>query len=145
MAGFIVFNDGRAWAAANWAYDAAIRYIAQALPTTSNGQELANWLIQQTTQVQGQGLGAIDLRELTQNNQLLLLEAIRKAAKNLKTHDGKEWSDPSAFTSWKMYFEILSKLMDSIERGESPFAYNPHMNDIIPPTGNKSGPGWEKA
>lgn len=145
MAGFIVFNDGRAWASANWAYDAAIRTIAQALPNTRDGNELAEWLLQQTSEIQGMGLGSVDLRELTVQNQTLFIQAIRQAVINLKTETGNEWHDPTAFQCWREYFGVLLQLIESIERGEPALRFNPHMNDVIPPTGNKSGPGWGKS
>ncbi|MCI0661810.1 MAG: hypothetical protein L0220_12115 [Acidobacteria bacterium] len=144
MAGFIVLNDGRAWAGANWAYDSAIRTISQALPTTQEGQDLADWLLQQTCEVKGMGLGSVDLRELTTQNQTLFIQAVRQAVINLKTQDGNDWYDPTAFQSWREYFEVLPLLIESIERGEPPSMFNPHMNDLIPPTGNKSGPGWDQ-
>lgn len=143
MAGFIVLNDGRAWASANWAYDAAIRTIARALPNTQDGQTLAAWLLEQTSEVQGMGLGAVDLRELTPQNQTLFIQAVRQAVMALQTQDGNDWHDPTAFVSWREYFEILPQLIESIERGEPASMFNPHMKEIIPPTGDKCGPGWD--
>src|SRR5262245_41982806 len=131
MAGFIVLNDGRAWAAANWAYDMAVRYIAQALPKTQEGAELSSWLLQQTAEEKGMGLGSVDVRELTAENQILFIKAVRQAVTNLKTHDAKDWDDPADFLSWRAYFEILLELIESIERGEPASSFNPHMNDII--------------
>jgi hypothetical protein len=142
MAGFIILNDGRAWASANWAYDVAIRTIAQALPNTQEGLELADWLLQQTSEVKGMGLGSVDLRELTTENQTLFIRAVRQAVINLRTQDGNDWHDPMAFQSWREYFEVLPQLIESIERGEPAFMFNPHMKEVIPPTGDKSGPGW---
>jgi hypothetical protein len=38
MAGFITLEDGRAYAASNWAYAALVERIADALPETDDGQ-----------------------------------------------------------------------------------------------------------
>ena len=142
MAGFIVLSDGRAWAGANWAYDAAIRAIAEALPSTQESNDLADWLLQQTSKVKGLGMGAVDLRELTTQNQTLFIQAIYQAVINLKIQDGSDWYDPTAFPAWQEFFGVLPKLIESIERGEPATMFNPHMREVIPPTGDKSGPGW---
>ena len=61
MAGFIVLEDGRAYAANNWSYDAVIERIARALPETSAGRALSDWLMAQRCIVRGAGLGSVDL------------------------------------------------------------------------------------
>jgi hypothetical protein len=142
MGGFIILNDGGAWTAANWAYDVAIRYIAEALPSTQEAIALSKWLLQQTSEIQGMGLEYVDLRELTAENQALFIQAVRKAIMNIKDRGAEGWSDASVFSAWKEYFEVLLKLIESIERGEPSSMFNPHMEEIIPPTGKRSGPGW---
>jgi len=79
MAGFIVFQDGRAYAAANWAYDVTVERIAVALPDTDAGRSLASWLRQQRSYIKGTGLGSVDLRESASENQRLLERAARRA------------------------------------------------------------------
>ena len=143
MSGFIVLMDGRAWAGANWAYDAAIRVIAHALSDSKDGAILAAWLLEQTSEAQGPGLGGVDLRELTVSNQALFIHAARQAFIDLQSQDGRNWHDPAAFSSWRERFAILPRLIESIERGEPASTFNPHMSDVIRPTGNKSGPGWD--
>jgi hypothetical protein len=39
-------------------------------------------------------------------------------------------------------FIVLADMVASVERGQPPEALNPHMRDVIPPTGERSGPGW---
>jgi hypothetical protein len=142
MAGFIILNDGRAWAGANWAYDTALHTIIAALPSTQEGRDLSGWLLQLTSEVKGAGLGSVDLRELTTQNQALFIQAVRQAAINLRTQNSNDRLAPVAFRSWREYFEVLPQLIESIERGEPASKFNPHMNDVIPPTDDKSGPGW---
>jgi hypothetical protein len=141
MGGFIILNDGRAWAAANWAYDEAIRSIVEALPPTDDALALSGWLLGQTCEVRGSGLGSVDLRELTAENQALFSEAVRKATARIKPHGGWGWSDPSLFLAWKDRFDVLLKLIESIEKGEPASTLNPHMTAVIPPTGERAGPG----
>lgn len=143
MGGFIILDDGRAWAATNWAYDAAIRYIAEALPDSERARELSEWLLQQTSEVQGMGLGSIDIRELTAENRTLFVEAIRRATRRIEERGAEGWNDPSYFPVWKERFEVLLKLIESVEKGEPATIYNPHMRDIIPATGKQAGPGWD--
>jgi len=37
----------------------------------------------------------------------------------------------------------MVKMIESIENGEPPEAFNPNMNGPLPPRGEKKGPGWE--
>lgn len=59
MAGFITLKDGRAYAASNWAYDADVERIADALPENDDGHALSDWLKKQRVAVKG--LGSVDL------------------------------------------------------------------------------------
>src|ERR1022692_1100776 len=98
MAGFIILEDGRAYAAANWAYDAVVERIADALPETDDGHALKDWLKEQRVAVKG--LGSVDLRELTAVNRQLFQAAARKAF-SLSEHQGPEgWHDLHADTGW---------------------------------------------
>ena len=143
MAGFIVLNDGRAWAAANWAYDAAVRSIARALRSGSEANALGAWLLDQTCETQGAGLGHIDIRELTPKNQSMLVAAIRRAVADHSEPAKTDFADADIYPAWLDRFAVLVPMIESLERGEPPMALNPHMDDVIPATGRRSGPGWE--
>jgi hypothetical protein len=60
MAGFIVMEDGRAYAASNRATDAVIRAIAVEV----EDREFRAWLLQQQSQFVGMGMTSVDLREV---------------------------------------------------------------------------------
>lgn len=135
MSGFIILNDGRAWTASNGAFDAVIEALAEELQRYNSGNDLAIWLLEQRSGVKGPGLGSIDIRELTQPNQQLLLNAIEQIA------DAAEL--PKPLDSWSAKVRLLARMVASYRRGEPPMALNPDMKDIVPSTGKHSGPGWE--
>lgn len=143
MSGFLVLADGRAWSLANWAFDAALQEIADALPDDPCAAPLATWLRDQRSDVVGRGMSYIDLRELTDNNRRRIIDAIPRAVDQARTRGGAHWHDPSFFPAWLSQLEVLVRLVQSVERGEPPEAFNPHMRELIPPNGNRSGPGWE--
>jgi hypothetical protein len=145
LGGFIVLEDGRAWAAASWAYDAAVRYLARSLDRIDTGeaQALSVWLLTQTNERLGAGMGRIDFRELTPENRALLRRAARHVFADLEQHPPADWGDPAFFGPWLERFHDLLLLMKSVDRRESPETFNPHMRGLIEPTGRKTGPGWE--
>jgi hypothetical protein len=142
MAGFITLSDGRAYAAANWAYDQTIEAIADVLAENDDSRPLADWLLDQRCAVKGSGLGSVDVRELAPRFQEIFLGAIPKAYEHAKNRGPSGWHDPEAWPSWMNRFQDLVKMLDSISRGEPPSQFNPHMKDVIPPSGLKKGPGW---
>jgi len=141
MAGFIILEDGRAYAAANWAYDSVVERIADALPEADEGRALSDWLKEQ--QVAVKGLGCVDLRELTPENRLLFLVPARKAFSLSEQQGAEGFYAPDAYPGWIDRFHDLIRMMDSSRRGDPPSAFNPHMIDVIPPTGEEAGPGWD--
>jgi hypothetical protein len=143
MAGFIVLQDGRAYAASNWAYDTTIEAIAESLPQTRQAQALHDWLLDQRCCVRGMGLGRVDLRELTSSNQQLF-EIGAMAALDVANRRGPTgWAFPEHFAGWQRYFQDLVKMIELVHKGEPPMSFNPHMTDLIEPTGRHSGPGWD--
>ncbi len=140
MAGFIILEDGRAYAAANWAYDAVVERIGDTLPDTDDGRALSDWLKEQRVAVKG--LGSVDLREFTPENRQLFEEAARRAFSLAEQQGPEGWQDIEAYTGWIERFHDLIIMMDSIRAGVPPSAFNPHMVDVIPPTGARAGPGW---
>jgi hypothetical protein len=132
VAGFIVLSDGRAFALRNWAVDVVLRTIAAALP----GGELAEWVLAQQSTVVGAAMTNVDVRELTPANAQALIAAIRRVAGDVSSYD------LPADVDWAAYFRLLADMADAAERGEPPEELNPHMRDVLPPTGERSGPGW---
>jgi len=143
VGGFIVFTDGRAYSATNWAYDAVIEAIVQVLPDTDEAKALADWLLNQRSCVLGPGMGRVDLLELTPMNQSLLLQAIQFAYCNEKERGPEGWTNPESWPPWIQRFSDLVKMIESMQRGESPDQFNPHMRGVSRATGRRSGPGWD--
>jgi len=138
MGGFLILDDGRAWAPASWAFDAGLEQIAEVL----TDEVLRAWLLEQRCSEQGPGMGRIDVRELTPHNRELLLAAIPVAIERARAKDGSDWNDPSWYPQWLDRFELLGRMVESVARGEPPETLNPQMRSVIPPTGERSGPGW---
>src|SRR5437660_3479055 len=141
--GFIVLQDGRAYAGSSWGYDTTIKAIASVLFERKQSQALAEWLIKQRSVIVGMGMGNVDVRELTPRNRELFLDAAREAFKRAEAQGSAGWYDPRAFPGWLDRFRDLITMLDSIERGEPPSAFNPHMRAACEPTGEHSGPGWD--
>lgn len=137
MSGFITLNDGRTWTASNSAFDAVISMIAASIRKRERGKELADWLLTQRSEILGPGMGSLDLRELTTLNQEYVLQAIEEVC----------GSNPLAdeLTHWPNWMLLLGAMVRSYRAGEPPEALNPQMRGILPPTGLRSGPGWENA
>ena len=104
MGGFIVLQDGRAYTAASWAYDAVISYTADALPRTAAGQALAAWLREQTCLVRGPGLGRVDLRELTVENQRAFARVAQRAFTRAILEGPVDWAQPGFYPGWMKRF-----------------------------------------
>lgn len=140
MSGFIVLTDGRMYRGANWAYDATIRAISAALPI-SHGQ-LSRWLVTRTSEVKGPGMGSLDLRELTPENQDAIMHAIRVASESQPSTKPASWTDNDSYQIWKHKLSLLCQLVGSIVRKENPAMFDPFECGIDPPTSSISGPGW---
>ena len=137
MAGFIVLEDGRAYAASNWATDATLRAIAAAVPDPP----LQAWLL---SQQRGGGLTNVDLRELAPHCRPLVRTAIREAYRRIEEGGGVEdFAETEFADGWRQRFGELVEMVERFESGEPPEAFNPHMNELIPPSGARSGPGWD--
>ena len=139
MGGFIVLEDGRAYAAANWAFRATVEAIADALPQSTEGMSLAEWLRHDPVV---QIYHNIDVRELTPANQEMLLTAIENGLKAEAARGPSDWANPEFWDGWIHRFTDLVKMIESVRRGEQPHEFNPHMTEAIPPTGERNGPGW---
>lgn len=142
MAGFIIINDGRAVAPSNWGFDRMMEEIVKSLPNNENSADFKDWLLNQRNCICGPGLGSVDVRELTPENQELFWDAVIDAIHRCKAEGGEGWHDPNFYSSWMEMFSNLLAFRESYLDGEDPDAFNPYLKSVIPPTNNKSGPGW---
>jgi hypothetical protein len=142
MTTFFTLNDGRSWLHQNWAYDAVLESIADVLDEDAGGRELAAWLRDQRCLVQGPGVGSVDLRELTVENQRRIVGAVPRALEMARAKGPKGWHDPSYFPAWLSSFELLARMVEAVERGEPPGEPMHGVRGLLPPTGLRSGPGW---
>jgi hypothetical protein len=60
VGGFIVLEDGRAYASSNWATDATLRAVSREV----SDQALRDWLLAQQSERVGMGMTSVDLREV---------------------------------------------------------------------------------
>jgi hypothetical protein len=125
MSTFFILEDGRAWLSSNMIYDGILEAVADVL-LAAEDRELANWLLDQRCEVQGPGVGTIDLRDLTAENRRQILDALPKALAL-----SKELS-PSLL--WE--FERLLDMM------KDPTLIDKSVRGLIPWDGKKKGPGW---
>lgn len=139
MAGFIILNDGRAYAAANWAFRATVEAIAEALPVTEEGTRLAEWLRNDPAV---QVYHSVDVRELSPTCREMFLSAAESAHQLQMARGPINWSSAEFWDGWIGRFGDLVKMIECVKRGEAAGEFNPHMTDIIPATGDRQGPGW---
>lgn len=140
MAGFIVLDDGRAYAAAGWATDAVIRAVSGEL---CDG-EFKEWLLQQQRDRVGLGMTNVDMGTIAPHHRRELKQAIRAARARMGPEPPASWGDAKLWPGWLVRFDELVQMLDSIDRGEPPEAYNPHMRATIPQPNERQGPGWEE-
>src|SRR5215813_10023843 len=79
VGGFIVLEDGRAYAAANWATDATLRAISREVSEPA----LRAWLLAQQSEHVGMGMTSVDLREIAPHYRPVLRAAIGRAYEHL--------------------------------------------------------------
>lgn len=147
MGSFIVLQDGRAWGAASWAYDAVIRSIADALPETAPGQALAALLRQRTCYGFARGAGdgySLDVRALTTQNQRLFTRAAQRAFTTVLLEGPVGWGDPSFYPAWLDWFRLLMRMMRCVRRREPPEWFRPRMGFDPDPPRERAGPGWDE-
>jgi len=90
VGGFIVFDDGRAYAPNNRFFDVSVEAINDNLLNTKEGKLFSEWIMNQRHSIVGLGMGHIDIRELSPSYQTLLKITIRKAYQDiLKRNDWK--------------------------------------------------------
>jgi hypothetical protein len=142
MAGFIVLEDGRAYAAANWATDATLRAIAAEVADP----ELRAWLLDQQSSVVGMGMTSVDLRQIAPQFRAVLREAIRSAYHRVSENGFESLIARDANTEgWLGRFNDLVTMLDKCDAGDPAEDFNPHMRALIPDRGGRVGSGWPDA
>jgi hypothetical protein len=140
VAGFIVLEDGRAYAASGWATDATLRVVARSV----EDEPLRTWLLAQQRAF-GSGITNVDLRELAPQHRPVMRSAIRDAYRQVGIDGGFEdlvqEQDPGP--GWIRRLGELVEMLDRAEAGEAPEVFNPHMRELLPASGRRAGPGWD--
>ena len=140
MAGFIVLEDGRAYAANNFGFRATVAAIAGALPHSAEGMALSQWLLDESGVVQT--YLNVDVRELASATKETFLTATVNAYAIQKELGSNGWESSEFWQSWINRFADLVRMIECVKRSESPNEFNPHMDGLIPPTSERVGPGW---
>ena len=84
VGGFIVLEDGRAYAASNWATDAMLRAISREI----SDHALRQWLLAQQSERVGMGMTSVDLREIAPHYRTVVHVAIRRAHERVMKEAG---------------------------------------------------------
>ena len=115
MTASITIEDGQDWWAANWAYDAVVEQIAKQLFADPSQREFAAWLRERTCEINGPGVGYVDVRELAPADRLAFREAAKRAYKEALNTGPAGWFDPLAFPGWLASFERLLQMWEAID------------------------------
>jgi hypothetical protein len=139
VAGFIVFQDGRAFAIRNAGTDAVIRAIAAEIPDS----EFRDWVLAQQSSLLGLGMTSIDIRELSPRCSDEWRSALRRASASVLQADPEDLPYDLRGPHWPDYFRLLAAMLDASEAGEPVAKLNPHMHSPLPATHCRAGPGWD--
>ncbi|MEL6865237.1 MAG: hypothetical protein AAFP19_12495 [Bacteroidota bacterium] len=148
--GFWYLKDGRGFAIRIQGMVAILEEIVDELRLDADAQALAKYLSQYlpTEDHEYNGYGgfyhktsgentmmALDFREWTPSNQAYFWQAAqRRLTAIIVARPNEEWLIDT--------LKILLDMHKRANKGEDPMQLN-HLNSIVPPTGKKSGPGWE--
>lgn len=143
MAGFIVLDDGRAFAPSSEVLDASIEAITAELDLAGSGSaaELAGWLRGRLLDSGGPELGEFDVRELTAENRELFRQAAERACQRARA--AAVSGTTKAQRAWLSEFGRLMRMWRSIDRGQPPEALG-DLGTALPASGTRSGPGWDR-
>jgi hypothetical protein len=130
----ITLEDGRVFGASNSVFDSIIESAAKQLERRADPLEgLSEWLLDQRCEIQGPGVGSLDMRELSARARSEFREACFLAYKTL--------SDNPDQTALLSGFAILIEMWKSIDRGEPPEKLTSQNWRVSPPSGYRRGPG----
>jgi hypothetical protein len=140
--GFIVLPDGRCFSRRWSAHDEVLSAVAEQV----SAPPLRQWLLEQLPGPHDDeelGYGAwfrnsdrtaivrfMDLRLMTVENQRLFCDAVKRA---VLLHHEDEWLESCLFE--------FADMVARMERGEPPLSKSDWV-EVVPPKGERIGPGW---
>ena len=134
MSTLFVLADGRIWGSSNSTYDYLLERIVEVLSGDECERDLADWLLAQRCEVQGPGVGYVDLRELAPSVRERITAAIPSAVAMARQRE----HTPILMER----LELLLRMVESFERGEPPETLtSPHWQ-LHPPSERQRGPRW---
>jgi hypothetical protein len=136
MSTHMTLEDGRVLGVSNGVFDAILECTAKELERrTDPVAGLREWLLDQRCEIQGPGVGYLDLRELSPTASSQFKSACMSAYDAMR----RETSP----VPWLDQFALLINMWISIEKGEpAETLTSPHWR-IAPCRGERRGPGWE--
>ena len=136
MVTHITLEDGRVLATKDWVFDAIIECVANELDSRTDAVEgLRQWLLDQRCEVQGPGVGYLDLREISPQACSQFKFACLSAYDAMKLE-----CNP---VLWLGQFSLLINMWISMDKEEPPEALTSRHWMMAPWSGERRGPGWE--
>ena len=135
MSTHIALEDGRVLGVTNGTLDVFLELVADHLkrqPQSLTG--LAEWLLDQRCEVQGPGIGYLDLRELCPGARVQIRDAFLTAHAAFLAVASTELL--------RSQFATLAAMWHSIARGEPPEALTSTFWLMSPQAREQRGPGW---
>jgi hypothetical protein len=134
MSTLFVLADGRIWGTSNGAYDYLLELIAEVLSRDGRERDLAEWLLAQRCEVQGPGVGYVDLRELAPTARERITTSIPSAVATARERE------PAPILMESL--ELMLRMVESFNRGEPPEKLTSPRWLPHPPRERQRGPGW---
>ena len=131
MAGFIVLEDRRAYAAKDAAVDATLEAISREV----EDEEFRRYLLSKRSSVVGMGATFVHLSDIAPQYREVFYRAVEVAAEQARTTNQDD--------GWRAGLEDLAEMVRRWRRDEPPELYNPHLEDLIDEREpRQEGPGW---
>lgn len=110
MAGFIIFEDGHAWAPAKWVYTNLLKTATKFMDNKHKSQ-----LIDYIQNQEKIATFTIDFNKLNEGEKKTLKESILRAVDEINSNSGKEWAKPEFFEAFKNYSNAIKDMIIEIE------------------------------
>jgi hypothetical protein len=132
----IVLEDGRVLPVKDGAFDTIIEHAVEQLQQRDDCLAgLGKWLLDQRCEVQGVGVGYLDVRELSPVAAAQFRQACTSAYTQLLNKPNK--------LGWFSSLELLMRMWHSIDAGEPPDALTSPYHSIVKRAPGRRGPGWD--
>ena len=136
MSTHIVLEDGRVLPVKDGGFDMILEHAAEQLQKRGDSSGFGEWLLEQRCEVQGVGVGYLDVRELVP----VAAAQFRQACTSAHTH---LLNSPSEL-GWFSSLELLMRMWQSIDAGEPPEALtSPYHSVVKSAPERRRGPGWD--